>query len=323
MLAANTISVVELDARDQSDLKTLRELVASPDAKIDLAQAKIAMDRMVDPSVDAAATIRRLDEFTVAIKARIPDGASSRAKLDILLSSLHQSGPWNAYRPFQYDFDDPLGTNLRNKLLSTYLDTRKGNCVSMPVLFTILGQRLGLDVHLASAPLHFLVKFRTDDGQWLNVEATGGGFKSEAGYISELAITPTAMRNGIYLRALSQRESVGTLTYMLMEHAHATTKQSRRIAIADFALEINPRDVWAMIHKASASARLNDQRYIEPYGGWQNIPAEFQAASIRLAEENIAWFKRAEALGWTPTTPEQDAAYLAKIRAEKAARSGD
>lgn len=314
---------IELEAQDAADLRALRALVALPDSKIDLAQAKIAMDRMIDPSVDAASTNQRLDALTAAIKARIPAGASSRAKLDILLSSLHQPGPWNEYRPFQYDFDDPLGTNIRNKLLSTYLDTRKGNCVSMPVLFTILGQRLGLDVHLALAPLHFLVKFRTDEGQWLNVEATGGGFKSEAGYVTELAITPVAMQNGIYLRSLSRRESVGALTHPLMEHAHAMTKQSRRIAISDFALEMNPKDVWAMIHKASASSHLNHERYIDPHGGWQHIPVEFQAESLRLAKENIAWFKRAEALGWTPTTPEQDAAYLAKIRAEKAARSGE
>lgn len=36
------------------------------------------------------------------------------------------------------------------KLLSRYLDSRRGDCVSMPILFLILADRLGLDVSLST-----------------------------------------------------------------------------------------------------------------------------------------------------------------------------
>ena len=49
--------------------------------------------------------------------------------------------------------------------MSHYLATRKGNCVSMPVLFVILGQKLGLPITLAIAPNHVFAKYKRDNGE--------------------------------------------------------------------------------------------------------------------------------------------------------------
>jgi hypothetical protein len=74
------------------------------------------------------------------LKAMFPVMANSRVKVEALKKYLYVAGPWNDNRPFQYDLDDPLGQNIRNKLLSSYLDSHKGNCVSMPSLFVVLGR---------------------------------------------------------------------------------------------------------------------------------------------------------------------------------------
>jgi len=60
-------------------------------------------------------------------------------------------------------------------LLQRYLTTRRGNCITMPILFLALGQRLGLTMTLAEAPLHVFVKYTDDDGAVWNLEATSGG----------------------------------------------------------------------------------------------------------------------------------------------------
>lgn len=226
-------------AMDDPNIQALRQLFATPENRLDLARAKVAIDRMIDPAIDEAATLKQLDELATSIRNRFPAGASSRAKLDVLLSSLYRPGPWNDHRPFSYDLSDPLGTAIRNKLLSTYLTTRKGNCVSMPILVMLLGQKLGLDVTLATAPLHVLVKFQGDDGQWINVETTSGGFKQDASYQREMGITPLAMTNQIYLRPLSKRESLGVIASTLMEHYGDINRQNHRIQVANLALEAN------------------------------------------------------------------------------------
>jgi regulator of sirC expression with transglutaminase-like and TPR domain len=145
-------------------LRPLRAIAERSDAELDLAAAKIEVDRLIDPSIDRAQTMQQIDTLAARIRARIPAGASRRAKLEILVHSLTQPGPWNDFRPFRYDLDDPFGENIRNKLLPTYLATRRGNCVSMPILFVIVSQKVGLEATLSTAPLHVFAKVKTDEG---------------------------------------------------------------------------------------------------------------------------------------------------------------
>ena len=72
-------------------------------------------------------------------------------KLAAIRRAIYVAGPWNYNRAFSYDLSDPFGKVPANRLLSTYIRTRKGNCVSMPILFMIVADRMGLNVHLATA----------------------------------------------------------------------------------------------------------------------------------------------------------------------------
>ncbi|MFC3654370.1 transglutaminase family protein [Xanthomonas hyacinthi] len=214
-----------------------------------------------------------------------------------------------------------MGKNPKNKQLVTYLATRKGNCVSMPILFAILGQRLGLPVALATAPNHVLVKFADDEQQaWVNVEATAGGFKWDSSYERETGITEQAMDNGLYLHPLLPHEAVGVIASSLMEHYGAKQDAESLMAVADLALASNPKDSVAMIWKANAYYLQIQHRYKAKYPNPADVPPELHEDYRRLSNENLAWFAKAESLGWTQKTPEQEASYLQSIQRERAKR---
>jgi hypothetical protein len=59
---------------------------ASAETDIDLAKAKVAVDQLIDPSIDATGTLKRLETMANEITARLPAHASSRDKLDALRS---------------------------------------------------------------------------------------------------------------------------------------------------------------------------------------------------------------------------------------------
>ncbi|NUS61132.1 MAG: hypothetical protein HOQ01_09305, partial [Lysobacter sp.] len=155
---------------------------------IDLLDAKIAIDRIVDADSDAAAVRREVDAWTRAVEGRAGGEHGTRAKVDLLLSTLHVAGDWNGHRSVSYDFDDPFARDPKRRSLAAYLASRRGNCITMPVLFAILGRRLGLELALARAPHHLFVKVRDDDGRWFNVEATAGGLKSDDAYVRDTYI---------------------------------------------------------------------------------------------------------------------------------------
>jgi len=324
MACVSVLSIAGTPAQKQdATLEPLRALLSTPEPQLDLAKAKLTIDHMIDPTIDVPGTLKQLDILAAKIKARFPAGATKRAKVDILLSSLYEPGPWNDYRSFSYDLNDPFGKAIRNKLISTYLISRKGNCVSMPILFVILGQKLDLNVTLATAPEHLLVKFGDDEKQqWLNIEATAGGFKFDSSYERETGISPTAIENAIYLRPLSQRESVAIMMSTLMQFYGDQNQQIRRIAVADLALTVDPKDVAAMQAKGAAYYLLIQQRYRSKYSKAEQIPPDKRQDYLNLSRENLLWYAKAEALGWTEPTRTQDANYLKSIQREKAARQG-
>ncbi|MFC3655409.1 transglutaminase family protein [Xanthomonas hyacinthi] len=301
--------------------QTLAQLQAQfslPEQRIDLAQAKLVIDRLIDPTIDSRAVLREVDALVAATKARTPTMASKRGRMDVLLSTLYQPGAWNGNRPFSYDLSDPMGRNRRNKLLSTYLTSRKGNCVSMPILVAILGQRLGLHTVLATAPEHLLVKFVDDQDMWVNVEATAGGYKFDSSYERETGITPSATQNEIYLRPLSPREEVGAMASTLMEHFAAQKNGEALLAVADMALAANGKDTVAMIQKANANYLLLQARYASKYPRPADIPKDKLADFQTLSRENLAWFAKAEQMGWVQPSEAKEQNYLQSIQREKA-----
>lgn len=303
------------------DLAPLRVQFQLPDEQVDYAAAKLMVDHLIDPSTDTAAVRRELDVWERAVRSNVPANPTARQVLDALLKTLYEPGPWNQGKPFSYDLSDPLGKYPKNKQLATYLATRKGNCVSMPILFVILGQRLGLPIALATAPSHVLVKFADDVQQmWLNVEATAGGFKYDSSYQRETMISEAALDNGLYLRPLLPHEGMGVIASSLMEHYGARRDADELMAVTDLALAANPKDPVAMIWKANAYYLQTQQRILPKYPNAADVPPELHVEYRRLTQENLAWFAKAESLGWTQKTPEQEVSYLQHIQRERARR---
>jgi regulator of sirC expression with transglutaminase-like and TPR domain len=279
----------------------------------DLARAKVALDAMVEPKVDAASTLHAVEEWARVVDAEVAADASIRARVDGLLRVLHVAGEWNTHRPFTYDFDDPFARVPQHRLLSMYMETRRGNCVTMPVLFAILGRRIGLTVALAKAPHHLFAMVRDDDGTWLNVEATGGGLKSDAGYIRDTSISERALSNGLYLRPLTRAEEVAVLSADVAAALERRGDFEGAMAIARRMLEIDPNDVDAMVRLGSLHGRILDRDFHQRWPDPADVPRVRHAEYRERSTANAALFAQAEALGWRQPTPEETADYLRAI----------
>jgi len=308
-------------AQQRSELQPLfvrqiRAVLKKPEVEIDLTRVKLIIDKLIDPDIDAESASKRLDSMIAEIKSRLPVNATSRDKMEALRAHLYQPGPWNGNQPYHYDFDDPLGTNIRSKLLPVYLSTKKGNCVSMPLLFVILGQKLGVDVTIATAPLHVLVKYRNDAGIWYDFEATSNGFAVDATYQRQYGITPEAMANQIYLKPLTKRETASVMMETVMEFFHDQGREDERIAMANLALEYHPKNVSAMVHQASASVHLINA-YKRKYPNPRDLPKDKQMDFIALQDGVVYWYRKAESLGWYRPGPEVEASYLQMINRVK------
>ncbi|HTU64637.1 MAG TPA: hypothetical protein VMF52_01700, partial [Steroidobacteraceae bacterium] len=107
-------------ANEAADLATLRRVLATPIDEVDLAKTKLAIDALVDPSIDADGSLAELARMTDDIRRIAGPRAGDRERLTTLRDYLYTAGQWNDARPFVYDLDDPLGRNVSTKLLTNY-----------------------------------------------------------------------------------------------------------------------------------------------------------------------------------------------------------
>ena len=291
----------ELQARSPADF--VQALLDAPAAEMDFARAKLAVDKFVDPSVDEAAALTEIDGMVATVRkmlATLPPEAAATdiEKLKALRAFLYEVGWWNENKPFQYDLSDPLGQKPGSQLLTTYLATRKGNCVSMPALLLALGERLGLDMTLSTAPLHVFVKW-TDAGKTWNLEATsGGGFTRDEHYRKQLPMTDEAVRNGVYLKRLDRREALSVMATAVVDRLIASGRYEEAVRVADVLIEAYPANAYALVKKGTAYYRLLERDVIKKYPNQGDIPADRVAYANDLYKANQDAFARAEAMGW-------------------------
>ncbi|WP_029906647.1 hypothetical protein [Prevotella sp. 10(H)] len=160
------------------------------------------------------------------------------------------------HKPLTYDFEDPLGqTNWTKMFVSKLLKTEKGNCHSLPYLYKILADKFDVPCNLAFAPNHIYIKLFSEKSGWYNTELTSATFPIDAWIIASGYVTIDAIRNGLYMDTLSNKQAVANcLVDLAQGYQHKYGKDNPEFVIkcCNKVLEYHPTNVNAMLTKAEA-----------------------------------------------------------------------
>lgn len=263
-------------------------------------EAKLALDALISPTASAGS--REIEIFADAVRQMAGPNPTAIYKVAAIRKVIYEGGAWNGNRPFGYDQADPFGLKVENKLLSTYMRTRLGNCVSMPTLFMILAERIGLEASFATAPLHVFVRIDHPERGPSNIETTsGGGYARDEWYRGEFPMTDLAIENGLYMRALAKAEGVALLATTVLEYLERERRYQDVVDVADVILRTNPRDVLTMVKRGSAFGNMMQAEFHDRYPTPASIPPPLQSRYRMLADLNQHAFADAERLGWQPS----------------------
>jgi len=175
---------------------------------IDIGLWSLIIAKEYDSSINVEAYLHTLDTMSARIQYMV--GPREGDMVKFMMTKMYQFDPgeWNSGNVFSYDLDDPLGENSRNKLLSTYMGTKKGNCVSMPILFLALMERVDSNIpfHGVSVPIHWFCRLHErESGKIWNVEPTSGGHSNrDVWYIEGMNVPQFAIDSGTYMADMTK-----------------------------------------------------------------------------------------------------------------------
>ena len=289
--------------------QTIWELPQLRDCEIDLGLWALIVAKEYDKALDIDKHLAQIDELVAVVENGLPT-RTDEAIVFITQMVLYQPGHWNGERVFSYDLEDPLGKTLRNKFLSTYLQTRKGNCISMPALYLSLLMRIEPEIqaHAVLAPSHIFC--RVHDRQTyrtLIIETTSGQvLRNEESILQKLPIPEEALRGGGYLKDLTKKEFLAELINALVVQERRNNRFDTALKYTNLILELSPRSTNGLVNKG---ALLHQKGY----NLQQKIQREKRQPSAKESElirwysaEGQALIEQARELGWQPESPEKE-----------------
>jgi regulator of sirC expression with transglutaminase-like and TPR domain len=205
------------------------------------AAASIAQDEYAD--LDVQQVLGDVDQLLARLKRRLPADAAPLQRLRALnqffFRDLSFGGNVN-------DYCDP-----DNSYLNVVLRTRRGNQITLAVLWIELAQGLGLHARGVCFPGHFMVKVNLPKGQVVIDPFTGQSlsreelaerlepYKRRSGLIDEFEVPL-----GLYLQAAPARDIIARMLRNLKEIHQAQEDWQRLIALQDRLVVLLP-DAWA------------------------------------------------------------------------------
>jgi hypothetical protein len=162
------------------------------------------------------------------------------------------------HKPYGYDFEDYSGKQDWTKQFVTKLmGSGKGQCHSMPLLYLILAEELGIEAWLCYSPSHSYIKVGDGKGNLLNYEATNGHYTTDVWVQSSGYIKAEALRSGIYMDTMSKREIIAAcLADMAKGYAIKHGFDNFVLNCLEKSLEHSPNNVYALQLKSDYQTSL-------------------------------------------------------------------
>lgn len=319
ILIFSLLHPLQLHANSQASSNTyevVENLLNQPESEIDLLSTLLTIEKIVDPTVSTSATKAEIDRLVENIESQLQGNESPINIISFISKTLYENGTGKNSRPYQYDFDDPLGIKISNKLISNYILTHKGNCVLMPMLYFMVANKLGIDCTLSTAPLHLFVMVKEPiTSKYFNVEATHKGqITMQQFYIEKLRIKPLALQSAIYLQPLSKKQIVAVMAITLSEHYAEQQQWEQSIVIAKLAVKHYPNYAYAMIKIANGYYKLLSEAVAKAENGYT---AEEKQYMDYLYKNNVTYLTKAESLGWEQPSFQQNQEYFESIKSHK------
>ena len=263
------------------------QLYKLPEERIDIGIASLKLAKEVQPDIDIASYSAMIDDMVKGAREITKGSTDPDYRIRALNTYLFMR------LRIEYDLSDPQARKPQNRWLNGMLDTKRGSCVTMPLLYLAVAQRLGYPVYPVNIPLHTFLRYVDPRLKKQNIEATGGGgYVPNGEYIEVFRISKRAMDSGAYLRTMTYREFLGDLIAQNGVYWGMRGDYEKAARYLEKAINMNPRS--ADIHQMLGIIDLHLSRMANG------------ALANDLMKQGHFFINMAQSMGVTEISPDED-----------------
>ncbi len=213
-------------------VSSIERILKLPDEQIDIATAVLVLARDYGQNSNIRQVRYRIDDMaaTLSQKFKSRNAHSDVEKIKLINSYLFDELNLKSVK---------TADDAQDLFVDSVLNRKQGYCLSLSVLYLSIAERLDLPVFGVVVPSHFFVRYQKGNIKF-NIETTQKGvFLNDSYYIEQFKV-PTGSYEGIYLKNLTCKQTIGCFLNNL---ANIYFQQNRLDEAMDYqqtALRINP-----------------------------------------------------------------------------------
>ena len=285
-------------SQDSYKTITIEDILKLPEEKINIGVASLILAKDFYPDLNIDFFLYSFDYLAQRFNKLFGQYDNPDDRVRALNTYFYKPGYWNDGITFGYDDEDLQVTKLGNRFINGYIATKKGSCITMPLLYVIIGERLGWPIYPVRSAKHFFVRYIPNKLSFnfqQNIETTNGGsFISDEQYKIDVQIPDRAIENGVYLRTLSKKEYLASLLLVnanqyLENNNVEKAKKYLEIAIQYDSTLSSAYWNYALIHFAEAR-KLEEELYAEQQAeisSFESQAKDWKKPDINLNQEKL------------------------------------
>jgi len=234
-----------------------------------------------------------------------------------IFTYMMDSVPENNFTPCRYDFENFMGDkDYQSFMVAHLLETKKGNCHSLPYLYKILADEVNVEAFIALAPMHCFIKHKDEQDKWWNLELTSGTFSRTSFIMESFNVSDAGMESGLYMKPLSEKESVALCLADLIDYYEKKTGiYSDNLVRKAYTIGIKyyPNSNLQLAKRDDIKYRLDNAMKLKGLNHYNQLKSypELQKQYLSL-ESTFDYLKK---IGYSRLTPEQYKEKVASIKA--------
>lgn len=207
--------------------------------------------------------------------------------------------------PPSYDHKDPFGVeDAKQRFVSKLLQNGTGQCYSLPMLYKILADKIGVTARIALASNHSYILVQDGQGKWYNFETTHAGFVTDEWIIGGLDISHKSIQQNVYMKGLSEKEMLAYLLISLVQnHINELGYTEFVHKYASYASQADPNLLEALACLANYKTITLQKELYDKGVTPQTLPQYPQL--LQKHEELMSLYKKIDDMGYKESDPSQ------------------